>query len=224
MIKFNLIWILTFVGFILAFILFITFGYISTKSEKERYSFLRNFPFEMYRSNMVRLFGYIFLGFSFGPMFVILPLFPDFGDLAILSVFIASFFGLSAVIINVIFSMSTKYVKAHMVASTALLAFSFLMVALSSLHLFLTYSVLSKFSKGSLHMALGIFGGLLAIFNLFIIFNPKLKDWSKLEELNKGDEKAFIRPRLFPLAYSEWVGVFSLVIAEILFFISMLEI
>ena len=60
------------------------------------------------------------------------------------------------------------------------------------------------------------FSGVFAILELLIAFNPKLKKWSKLEHVS-GKENEYVRPKKFPLAYSEWGTFLILFLSEFSF-------
>ena len=53
---------------------------------------------------------------------------------------------------------------------------------------------------------------------LCLIVNPKLRMWAKLD-LVDGE---YVRPKRFPLAYSEWGVLLGLFLTEVLYFIQLL--
>ena len=68
-----------------------------------------------------------------------------------------------------------------------------------------------------------ILSGVICILSMLICFNPKLKNWSQLEERIINDEKVFDRGKVFPLAYSEYASILIIAISYILFFLSLIE-
>ncbi|MCR5333152.1 MAG: hypothetical protein K6E11_03970 [Bacilli bacterium] len=225
MIKLNLIWLLVLILIILAFIGFITFGYISTKSESEKYSFSRHFPYEINKSQASRIFSYLCGGFAFLPLTFILPLYSDFGSLAFYSVFITCIFGLAMMSATAISNLPTSYLKPHLVLSTIVMAFAFLTSTLTTVYSILISNLQTKVGLSSgVHIALAVVSGMLAVGMLFVIFSPKLANWAKLEETVLNNEKMYTRGKFFPLAYSEWIAIGVIFLSEIIFLISTLSI
>ena len=95
--------------------------------------------------------------------------------------------------------------------------------ALVCLHLFLNFSAKNKFNEGGMTLLFAILSGVICILSMLICFNPKLKNWSQLEERIINDEKVFDRGKVFPLAYSEYASILIIAISYILFFLSLIE-
>lgn len=225
MIKVNLIWIISLLAVIVGFADFITFGYISTKNDKEKYSFTHHFPYEMNKSFISKLFSYFLGAFYFVPLMVVIPLFSEFQSLAVYTIFITCIIGFGGLTSTAIINLPAKYTKQHIVSATLLMAVAFLSSALSMLYAILVARMQMRFgSSGGLHIALAVLGGLFAILMVVVMFSPKLKDWAKLSEEIQGDEKIYSRGKFFPLAYSEWIAIGVIFISEIIFLISMLSI
>ncbi len=224
MIKPNLIWGLILGAIVLVFLLMITFGYLFSKKEDKSISFFSHFPFEIIKGEVSNIFLIIYMIVAFAPLFVIIPLFGEFGDFAVFNIFIAAFFGLFSLVVGAIIKITTKYIVPHIRLASILMAGAFLMSALTSLHFFLNFSMMSKFpGNGYVHLSLGIIAGLLALGMLVVMFNPRLKKWAQLEEHIDGDNKIFDRPKFFPLAYSEWISVIVLFISQLLFMLSLIN-
>ena len=113
-------------------------------------------------------------------------------------------------------------IKARNILVTFEMALTFLMSALTSfngIYFYLLY--LSKSSGSIAHLILGITSGILAISSIILIFNPKLREWYKLQINNEDDgSQSIYRPRLFILAFSEWA---SLIISYLSVFIFIFE-
>ena len=225
MIKINLIWVICLIAVFVGFIGFITFGYISTKKDNEKYSVLRHFPYELNKSPVSKIFSYLFGAFGFVPLLVVLPLFTDFGDLAVYSIFIVSVIGLSTLCAAAILNLPAKYTKPHITLATVLMAVAFLSAALVMMYSILVARLAIRFNQvGGFHIAIAALAGLLAILMVVVMFSPKLKDWAKLSEDIQGDQKIYSRGKFFPLAYSEWIAIGVILLSEILFLISILSI
>ena len=72
-------------------------------------------------------------------------------------------------------------------------------------------------------LVLGIVSGVIAIAVLFLIVNPKLKNWAKLEVEGEGEEKTYKRGKVFILAFTEWLILLLSVIGEIIFFLTLIK-
>lgn len=62
-----------------------------------------------------------------------------------------------------------------------------------------------------------IFTSISALFVIVLIFNPKLLSWAKLTENNDANgEIVFSRPKISPLALTEWLIMFNILFNEII--------
>ncbi len=226
MIEFNLIWILLFIIYILSFIAVMLFSFFfKDKENKQPFSFFNCFPFEYFSNRKLDPLLYVFSFISFCPLFLIIPTFGEMGNLAIFNLFIACFFGLAGITFTFVSKVSTTYLKTHFKLATLLFAFAFLLSALVSLHFFLDYEVYSHIaSNGMLYLLLGILSALFALGMLVLLFNPKLKDWYKLDSRSVDGDTIYSRQKFVSLAYTEWLSILIIFLSEVLFFISLLKI
>ena len=231
MIQVNLVWILLLIAFIAVFAALIVTKLLLDKGERElKISFLRHFPYEVLsihkdKSKIYKVLLFIFAGLTFSPIFVIVPLVGDFGDLAWIAILASCFYGFSGLLTVGIHIFEAKFIKTHALLASILVALVFLSTSLSALFSILTFNVYNRFGEGS-PLAIGCFALLIvaALFDLFIAFNPKLKDWTKLEKLINSDGSiSYDRPKIFPLALSEWLIIFSLFISEVVFYIALIH-
>ena len=72
-------------------------------------------------------------------------------------------------------------------------------------------------------LILGIASCVIAIAVLFLIVNPKLKNWAKLEVETDGDQKTYKRGKVFILAFTEWLILLLSVVGEIIFFLTLIK-
>ena len=103
--------------------------------------------------------------------------------------------------------ISVFYVKQHILISTIFMAGNFLLSALVGVNSYLYYQMgqTTKASGGSImSIVFAVLAALVAVASLIIMFNPKLKDWAKLVRISENDN-SFVRPKYFPLAFSEWL-------------------
>ena len=230
MIEFNLVWIFLLVFFVASFAVVAILSILRLHQvEEENRSFLRVFPCELIKekipnANIYRIFIYIFSGLCFAPVFVVLPLLDEFGGLGALAMILSFLYGIEGIVMVSIFLFNIRYTNTHTKLSTAFMAGSFLVNALTTLYGVLTYTTWNKFDKGSpLALAMAILAGLLTIGTLLIMFNPKLKNWAQLVKVENGEEVIYSRPKIFPLAFSEWLIIVVNFVGEIAFFIEIIR-
>lgn len=230
MISINLVWIF----FLAAFAgVFIALGVLSIVRlryvEEENRSFMRLFPCELMKENIpasgvYRILLFTFSGLCFAPVFVVLPLLDEFGGLGAIAMIISFLFGLEGLVMVSIFLFNIRYTNTHTKLSTAFMAGSFLVNGLTTVYAILTYTTWNKFDKGSpLTLVMAILAGLLTIATLVITLNPKLKNWAQLVKSGSGEEVTYSRPKIFPLAFSEWLLILINFLSEIIFLISLIR-
>ena len=230
MISINLVWIFFLVAFVGVFAAVAVFSFFRMNHvEEENRSFLRLFPCELIKekipgSNVYRTLIYIMSGLCFAPVFVVLPLLDEFGGLGALAMIVSFLYGIEGIVMVSIFLFNIRYTNTHTKLSTGFMAGSFLVNALTTLYAILTYTTWNKFGKGSvLSLVMAILAGLLAIATLVITLNPKLKNWAQLVRVDEGEEAVYKRPKIFWLAFSEWLIILLNFIGEIVFFISLIR-
>jgi len=230
MIGINLVWIVLLAIYVGLFIALAIFSLLRLKVvEEENRSFMRLFPCELLKesipnTNIYRVLLYIFSGLCFAPVFVVLPLLDEFGGLGALAMIVSFLWGLEGIVMVSIFLFNIRYTNTHAKLSTGFMAGSFLTNGLTTLYAILTYTTWNKFDKGSpLALAMSILAGLLAIATIVITLNPKLKNWAQLEKKQNGEEVIYTRPKIFPLAFSEWLIILINFIGEITFFLSLIR-
>ena len=230
MIGINLVWIVFLVAFVGVFATLVVLSILRMNYiEKENRSFLRLFPCELIKdsipnANIYRVLLYIFSGLCFAPVFVVLPLLDEFGGLGALAMIVSFLYGIEGLVMVSIFLFNIRYTNTHTKLSTIFMAGSFLILALITLYAVLTFTTWNKFDKGSvLTLVMAILAGLLAIGTLIITLNPKLKKWASLVKSQSGDEAIYSRPKIFPLAFSEWLIILINFFGEITFFISLIR-
>ena len=230
MIGINLVWIVLLAIYVGLFIALAIFSILRLKViGEENRSFMRLFPCELLKesipnTNIYRVLLYIFSGLCFAPGFVVLPLLDEFGGLGALAMIVSFLWGLEGIVTVSIFLFNIRYTNTHTKLSTGFMAGSFLTNGLTTLYAILTYTTWNKFDKGSpLALAMSILAGLLAIGTIVITLNPKLKNWAELEKKQNGEEVIYTRPKIFPLAFSEWLIILINFIGEITFFLSLIR-
>lgn len=230
MIYINAIWLFSLIAICAVTISLFLLVFITSKVKNINFSFLRNFPYEVpsIHQNLMPIFKpllYVSTALAFSPIFFITPLINDFGGLGVLCIFVTCVYGLSAICNCLLFFFDARYNKTHIVLTTIAMCLSLLANALTVI---VSLLVMKEYQKtGNTHVisivALAI-SAVLAVGMLCLIFNPKLKNWAKLESNETVDgEKTYSRGKVFVLAISEWITMLVSILGEIVFFISMLK-
>lgn len=230
MIEINLVWIFFLAAFVGVFIALVVFSIFRMRHvEEENRSFMRFFPSELIKDKIpgayyYRILLYVYSGLCFAPVFVILPLIGEFGGLGALAMIVAFLFGIEGIVMVALFLFHIRYTNTLTILSTIYMASSFLVNGLATLYAFLTYSAWNKIAKTHvLTLVMAILSGLLAIFALIITLNPKLKNWAQLVKIQDGEEAKYRRPKIFWLAFSEWLLILVNFIGEVAFFLTIIQ-
>ncbi|MFA5235801.1 MAG: hypothetical protein WC399_03035 [Bacilli bacterium] len=103
------------------------------------------------------------------------------------------------------------YVKTTFVEKHVLVASLFMMLILL-LSLLVTYYAFTTPFDGVYHILLRYAAPALAMIQLLIMINPRLKSWGVLEAQKNGAAVSYVRPRVFILPLSEWITLANLVL------------
>jgi len=230
MISSNLIWVFSLSGFALSFLILLVLLLLNSSLRKKEFSPLRNFPYEFLKlnSNVASVFKplmFVLTGFAFSPIFFITPLIGEFGDLGFLTIFVTCIFGLAAISNCLLFFFDARFTKTHIYLATISMCLTFLANALATLLSFLVFKHYWGFGETRIPaLVLAILSTLVSLSILFIIVNPKLSSWAKLEyKVNENGERVYSRGKIFVLALSEWITILASIIGEILFFLSLIK-
>ena len=230
MISVNAIWLFSIIGIAGVAIVLLTFVLLNSSLRGKEFSLLRNFPYEFGQMNpdiyhVFRPMMFALTGLAFSPLFVIVPLSKDFGDLAFLTIFITCIFGLTAITNSLLFFFDARYTKTHMILVTCSMCLTMLSNALATLLSILVYKTYLDMSENHLSsLIFAIVSGLLTIAMLVLVINPKLSNWAKLEIQDNGNgEKTYSRGKVFILALSEWLTIALSLIGELIFLFSIIK-
>lgn len=192
--------------------------------DQYKVSFMRMFPFEMAKNagNNVKFYSfstYLFSGLCFTPIIVLVEGTTKLSNLNPLSIFIACLLGLSGLCFVFLNIFDVTHVKPHLTIFGIFASFTLLSSILVSVRGIIAYNLCTKHGYQEVLLLIScIFAGLVALFSIIIMINPKLKLWAKLDEVD-GE---YVRPKSFPLAYSEWGLLLALFLTEVLYFIQLL--
>ena len=230
MIPINAIWLFSLIAFGAISLAMFLMIFISSKARKTDFSFRRNFPYEVSELNpeIMPIFKpllYVVTALAFSPIFFITPLITDFGDLGFLCIFITCAYGLLAICNCLLFFFDARFNKTHIILVTISMCLAILANLLTVL---LSFLVMRDYQKiGTTHIISIIclaLSALIAVAMLILAFNPKLKNWAKLEANKSSDgEKTYSRGKVFILAFSEWLTILLSILGEIVFFLSMIK-
>jgi hypothetical protein len=181
--------------------------------EKANYKFSNHFPYELLNAFGTKyaalgrilvimttlgilLFGYF--GFAFPNLYQ--------------AIFVMVGFTLCGSLLATLFMTDMRYAKLHLLlASLYFVMVVFTAVAVCYFVITSPYTVY--------HQALAYIAGVVAVVEIVIALNPRLKRWETLEAVTQEDGTvSYERPQRFVLAYSEWLttGLLLLLIASIL--------
>jgi hypothetical protein len=220
------------VSFILSIVLiaiFFLFSLLSYKEENnKKYDFRCMFPYELnsYKNTKDNIFGKISLVLSLVLICYFFIAIPSYGRSNFeIQIPLALFATLSIISSISLFFIPFKFLKLHLVLDIILF------VSLVSLTLSLSFyglEFVKSLGASEEYITFGIIIVsvclVLLIPLLILIFNPKLKNWSKLVEI-KNDDGTFTynRPKWFTLAYTEWIFIAYLFLDMTLAFVIFLN-
>lgn len=112
-----------------------------------------------------------------------------------------------------VFFVPLRLLKTHLICSTLLIGASFLNFASLGYTAFDFYNL---FNKEAPFIVLTIIGFVVAIFYFGVVMNPKLTSWAKVDKVEQNGKTIYQRPKIFVLAFSEWLSIYGLPVASLL--------
>jgi len=184
-------------------------------SHKAKFSFGNGFPYELYTDAHLRFSGYVKVLIVLSSLAFILFGFGGFAFPSLVSaIIVMTGYTLTSLALMSLFITDMRYAKLHVFLASAFFVMTALTAASVSYFAFTTpYDIF--------HPALAYVAAGLALFEVLVAINPRLKHWEKLEAVAQKDGTvAFERPRHFVLPLSEWLtmGVFLLLTIAIFLF------
>ena len=221
----SITWIISFSIFLVSFFGIVLSTLFFAKSVDEyKFSFMRMFPFEVVRtseknSRYYLLSTYLFSGMCFSPLILISEGTGKLANLDMLSILITCLFGLAALCFLFLNIFDATHVKAHLSLFTIFACLTLLAGVLVTVRGFVAFDLFKKHGTTNYFLiVLAAIEELVIPFILIIIFNPNLRFWARLDKV----EDKYVRPKKFPLAYSEWGILLSLFLLEIGYFIQLI--
>lgn len=221
-------WIASIIFLLLSFISMIAFGLINFfEEQKTKYSFLQMFPFELSSSSrskyytLYRISLYLYVAFSLTPALLLFMKYQGYQQLSSFLIFVNVLFIIQAIIFLSLNVIEARFVKTHTIMATLYFAFSLLSNGVASIFLINLYiNGVDNYLK---ELIIGIFLAIISLLTLIIMLNPRLKNWPKLDyENNEDGTQRLKRPKIFILAFSEWLVIFLNVLTQIFILIAYL--
>ena len=227
----NPFWIIIIVSYASLGLLFFFVGLITNLVSK-KYSYLRHFPEEILSKENkamipLRILEFAFMIPSSLPIVFVFVYRQYFSNnLLVLEAIMSAMLLMMALLHIVLSFIPSKNTKPHFIISTIHFSYTFLLSAMVSFNGFYFMSLYNNQSTGSVyHLILGIVGALLVISALIVMFNPKITTWYKLESHENEDGSISVkRPKVFILAFSEWLMMLISFLASIIFIFELVKI
>lgn len=222
--QFTPVWIITFCVYLLcSFAIVFLAKFIAKPVDSYNFSFRRIFPFEVInrseKSLPYRILLCVFVAASFAPLFNLFTSYGQIANVEAISIAVCCVFGLASICFAFLHYFDATHTKVHLILFVFFVCLTLLGNALAAIK---GIAVYRAFLRHNQQMVVSLIGGILcgvcAIFGIFIAVNPKLKNWANLEKVNNNYE----RPKVFILAYTEWLSFFLLVIGELSYFLVLL--
>ena len=223
--MFTPIWIVSVALILFSFLGIVLSALLFTKPvDEQKVSFMRIFPFEAARSEgknakYYNFSLYLFSGLCFSPIILLIKEQSRLSKLQPLSILIACILGLAALCFVFVNVFDVTHVKPHLSLFIIFASLTILSSTLIFTRGLTAYTIFMNHGKVEyLFLVTEILAGLSTLFSLMIVLNPKLSSWAKLDY----EDGNYVRPKKFPLAYSEWGLLLALFINEIIYFIQLL--
>lgn len=218
---FTPVWIFTTSAFVVTFIALVLIAMFLTEPfDNINFSFKRVFPFEVPEhlnsfSSIYKVIMYLFSAMCFAPLFTLLNNSNGFQDLLPITIINVCVFGLAGICFIFIHFFNVTHVNAHLRLFIGFLCLSLLGNALTAINGFIRYKTCLEHGENPLILPIcGGFAALFTILLLVVALNPKLLTWARLDKV-EGEENKYVRPKKFPLAYSEWLVFLFLFVGEL---------
>ena len=198
--------------------------FLAKPVDKYNVSFMRMFPFEMVRTaenngKFYSFSSYLFAGMCFSPIIVIMETTTRLSNLLPVSILVSCVLGLAGLCFVFLNIFDVTHVKPHLTLFGIFASLTLLASAIVTTRGFVAFDIYRKHGMvEALFIISGAVSGFISLFTLFIIMNPKLKTWARLDQVD-GE---YVRPKRFTLAYSEWAILLALFLTEMSYFLQLL--
>lgn len=226
--NFTPTWIISVAVFIACFLAIIFIAKFLTKSfDNISFSFMRVFPFEVplhqeKTESIYRTLTYLFGVMSFTPLFSLINNEGNLSNFKGMSILICCLFGLDGICFIFLHIFDVTHVKVHLAIFGLFGCLILLSSALTCVKGLLEYKTLLDHAESMpILLISGVFAGIFALLTICLLLNPKLMVWAKLDKV-EGEVESYVRPRKFPLAYTEWGLFLIMFLSECMMFLELL--
>lgn len=222
--QFTPVWIVTFSLLCVCAIAIVILARFTCKPvDSYEFSFKRIFPFEVIHQNdkslPYRILLCAFVAVSFAPLFNLFTSYGQIENIQGISIGISCVFGFAAICFAFLHHFDATHTIPHLFLFVLFISLTLLGNALAAIKGFAVYSTYLKHNQNMICPLVGaIICAVCAIVSTIFALNPRLKNWPVLNKLDSGYE----RPKVFILAFSEWMTFFLLAIGEISYFLVLL--
>ena len=224
--MFTPTWIILFALLLASFLgVVLTAKFLAKPVDEYKFSFMRMFPFEVINTaegngRYYSLATYLFSGICFSPILLVISEQVSLKTLNPISILISCVLGLAGLCFVFLNIFDVTHTKPHLTLFAIYALLTLLGGILVTVRGFISFDVFLKHGHEEyIFLVSAILSELVGVLPVLIImFNPKLKNWAYLEKVN--DE--YVRPKHFPLAYSEWGILAALFLIEVSYFIQLL--
>lgn len=218
---------LSLIAIVLPVIIFLLYLILASSSfvvtHKKKFSFLTDFPYETFEIKRNHLGDFsVLIAFLVSEVLVSASMFLNFYDASpdLIGLLILSAL-LTVVMIFLVIRIHTLSAGREKIHLTRFYLMGLGLVLLSSVNGIIFLNLSKGRESETAVLVLSIIQFVLALSVVFILINPRLKDWARLEKVVDEDGGTSLkRPKPFVLAFSEWIIIFLLVISWLLSAIS----
>ena len=198
----------------------------------KKYSFLRHFPEEILSKDNKAMIPLRILQYAFVVPSLLIIVFIFIyrqyfsNDLLVLEAIMGALIFLMSLLHIVLSYIPSRNTKPHFVISTIHFSGTFLTSAMVAFNGYYFANLYNSQSTGSVyHLALGIIATILVIGTLVMMFNPKITTWYKMDTTQNEDGSVSVsRPKIFILAFSEWLSMLLSFLTGIVFILELVKI
>ena len=106
-----------------------------------------------------------------------------------------------------------KFLKSHLALVTANIVFSFLVPFSLAMYASIRYNTTKDISG----IVFAILNAIICLFVFVLVINPKLTKWAEMDKKeNEDGTTTYVRPRIFVLAFTEWLLLFTNVLTALM--------
>lgn len=220
------LWIAAIIILPISFFWMLAFGLINHRETfKEHFSLLNMFPYELSYHNQgqrllfYRFFLYLYTAFSLTPAMLLISKYLNYPAYLSYLVMIGGILVITSISFLTMHIIPAKFIRLHSIVATAYLAGSALGAGAASI--FLINLFLGNNQTQPAFLILGVIVAVIGLLILAVMVNPRLRQWAQLETRPSEDGTlVVVRPRLFILAFSEWLVIFLNLFVQILILVA----